>query len=1107
MHLAKLLPLLAFLALPASAAPAPPPPSATPSPPGGPPAPPPPPPPPTPTPPPPGACVGLGVQLRRDELRQLVDAAIDAPIDASLRRDDSGAEARGLADLIGSIPLIGGGIAGKIPAGANVNALLGHRRDDAAVPADIDAALADDPVEIILRRLQARGLLGGLLGNLPVVGGLGGGPLPTGGPVGNLPVGSGLLGGLLRRLPVTGGPLLGANVSPPLGEVTPPPGDVTPPPPPPDRRQLVELDIEAVLANDPIDIVLRREHKADAEARGLLGGLLDGLPVVGPLLGGLPVVGGLGGNPPVGGGGVGKLPVSGSLVGANVNAVLGLRRDGASPARRQVAEALQALEAAVTQLSSATGDTVPVGTPAHRRRQLEPAVNGLLHELKLTLDGLLGAPAGHDPLGFGGATPPHGRRQFGVIADLEDPGAPIVVDVGPEVEVIRRQVSGLPAPPCGLSGVDPNGALCGPLGAVIGDVNAHLADVAEAHGPRAGLPGVGGLLGNLPIVGDLLGGLLGNLPTSAPLLGADVSAVVGLRRDDGVESARRQLAQALQGLEAEVDVPAQLLIDTLPSVEGDVLGRRQLETALDDLLNSLGPLVDDLLGPQGPAGAVENPNRRQLANVLDDALKGLGYAVDDLTVGQDAGATNPPHRRQLGTALDHLLNDLGQLVDDLSGSLPGGPPAGGATNPPHRRQIIPLPPISPLPFPPIDTAIQAGIDDTALVAADVTVERRQLIDVDVYADVDVNLRRRQVDLDIDPEVVAVLRRQATDDIDADVDVELRRRQLGLPLLGGLGGLLGGIDKLPIGELPIGKTPPPGKPSFPSVPPVPGKLPLGPPPLPVELPVLGDAVQLPAPLRRDPPANPPPTTPDIPGIKADLAAKFGSIVAELQGDITAMNPSPPLPLGLGRRGTARQLVDADVFVDLNLDGIPPPARRFSRRQLLGIDLNIDVGATCGTPEFTAQLSALTSTLNSNGAGNFGTLVLTALAQTQQGCAFVFPLVTDGKTILAPEDSACTPDLVSQFTADPSLLLLYFSPNHEAHSSDFISSGPTFAPVFPLAAELVSYWRGGMDSLWLKLLGSGAEAVVLQADIATATGTAMMSGRAILKNAWGQPATLA
>ncbi|WOO81273.1 uncharacterized protein LOC62_03G004802 [Vanrija pseudolonga] len=153
--------------------------------------------------------------------------------------------------------------------------------------------------------------------------------------------------------------------------------------------------------------------------------------------------------------------------------------------------------------------------------------------------------------------------------------------------------------------------------------------------------------------------------------------------------------------------------------------------------------------------------------------------------------------------------------------------------------------------------------------------------------------------------------------------------------------------------------------------------------------------------------------------------------------------------------------------------------------------------CATPDFNHQLFALSATLGGNGASLFPHLLI-QLSATKDGCKAVYPLVTEAKTILAPQDSAMTADLVAEFTANPSLLGEYYSTTTELHRTDFFNQANR---VIELESATAIYWVGGMASLWLEIKGTTNEAVVLQTDIATATGTAL-----ILKNAWGQPATL-
>ncbi|KAL1411326.1 hypothetical protein Q8F55_002277 [Vanrija albida] len=151
--------------------------------------------------------------------------------------------------------------------------------------------------------------------------------------------------------------------------------------------------------------------------------------------------------------------------------------------------------------------------------------------------------------------------------------------------------------------------------------------------------------------------------------------------------------------------------------------------------------------------------------------------------------------------------------------------------------------------------------------------------------------------------------------------------------------------------------------------------------------------------------------------------------------------------------------------------------------------------CTTPQFKGQLQALQCTLGAHGAGKFGALLGT-LASTS--CSAVYPLVTGAQTVLAPQDSAVTPALVGQFTANPALLGQYYSTTKALHRTDFFNQANR---VIQLASVSAIYWVGGMASLWMEIQGTTTEAVVLTTDISTATGTAL-----ILKNAWGQPATL-
>ncbi|WOO81274.1 uncharacterized protein LOC62_03G004803 [Vanrija pseudolonga] len=158
---------------------------------------------------------------------------------------------------------------------------------------------------------------------------------------------------------------------------------------------------------------------------------------------------------------------------------------------------------------------------------------------------------------------------------------------------------------------------------------------------------------------------------------------------------------------------------------------------------------------------------------------------------------------------------------------------------------------------------------------------------------------------------------------------------------------------------------------------------------------------------------------------------------------------------------------------------------------------DMVTTCGTPQFKGQLQALQCTLGSNGAGKFGDLLGT-LSTTAGGCNYVYPLVTKAMTVLAPQDSAMTPELVGDFTCNPGLLQQYYSTTKALHRSDFLNQSDR---TIDLASVTAIYWVGGMASLWMEIQGTTTEAVVLTVDISTATGTAV-----ILKNAWGQPATL-
>lgn len=80
--------------------------------------------------------------------------------------------------------------------------------------------------------------------------------------------------------------------------------------------------------------------------------------------------------------------------------------------------------------------------------------------------------------------------------------------------------------------------------------------------------------------------------------------------------------------------------------------------------------------------------------------------------------------------------------------------------------------------------------------------------------------------------------------------------------------------------------------------------------------------------------------------------------------------------------------------------------------------------CATPDFNHQLDALSATLGANGASLFPHL-LTQLSATKAGCKAVYPLVTEAKTILAPQDSAVTADFISSLTADPRLVGEYVS----------------------------------------------------------------------------------
>lgn len=97
--------------------------------------------------------------------------------------------------------------------------------------------------------------------------------------------------------------------------------------------------------------------------------------------------------------------------------------------------------------------------------------------------------------------------------------------------------------------------------------------------------------------------------------------------------------------------------------------------------------------------------------------------------------------------------------------------------------------------------------------------------------------------------------------------------------------------------------------------------------------------------------------------------------------------------------------------------PAPRREVARQAP-------DMVTTCGTPQFKGQLQALQCTLGSNGAGKFGDLLAT-LSTTAGGCNYVYPLVTKAMTVLAPQDSAMTTELVGDFTCNPGLLQQYVS----------------------------------------------------------------------------------